>query len=79
MLDKPMSSVYQGKQQYLVVVLVVVVMVVKLPSGHKILKVEAIIAPIFQMGTLRSRGVKTLTYHLVTRSYTQLLTQTFAH
>lgn len=44
--DKPINSVYHGKWQYLVI-LVVVVIVIELASGHKILKVEAMIIPIF--------------------------------
>lgn len=44
-LDKPINSVYHGKRQYLAVVMVIVI---ELSSGHRILKVEAIIIPIFQ-------------------------------
>lgn len=42
MSDKPINSVYHGKWQYLVI-LVVVVIVIELSSGHKILRVEAMI------------------------------------
>lgn len=62
LLDKPVNSIYHGKWQYIIVIVVVVI---ELSRGHKILKVEAIVIPIFQMRSWRSSMVSRLTHRLV--------------